>query len=932
MKLKPWYDVIKPREDLREGKSQDASEFAVHLDRVRDGTAREDYKNPDQFFSKTFLASNLLDLAAQTVRRLSGETSHTSPVFNLATNFGGGKTHALTLLYHLASNGPASKGWLGVSQILDKANVRSIPKARVAVFVGTEFDTLAGRGGQGGDPKRTTPWGEVAYQLGGKEGFKVVKEHDERRIAPGGDVLRKIIPANEPCLILMDELLNYSSRFRSLGLNTQLYDFLLNLSGSLNQKSVLAVSVPASELEMTAEDVADYDRLTKMLDRVGKALTMTAGAETSEVIRRRLFDWDPRALNAEGKVMLPKDAQDTCHEFARWVNDHSHQLGSTIPREHARAHFEVSYPFHPSVLSVFERKWQSVPKFQQTRGILRLLALWIQNAYNQAYRKAHPDPLLFLGIAPFGDPIFRAAVFEQLGSRALETAVTVDIAGRKESHAKALDEEANESIQKERLHQKVATTVFFESNGGTTRSEATIPDIRLAVGHPDLDLGNIETALDALTDRSYYLSVERKNYRFSLRENLNKRFSDKRANVAPGLAEETIRQEVQKVFSTSLDVGKVPFPEKTSQVPDQPALTFVILPPEASLSDEKQTLKFIEKVIKECGSSGRTFKSALIFCVPEAPDKLRDAARRVLAWEAIQAECDEDEQIKKGFDEAQLRQLSENVRKARRDLREVVWQTYKSMILLDKNNKLRTIDLGMPNSSMATDFITVLLDGLKKSGELEPSISPNLLLRNWPAMKEWPVSKLRDAFFSSPKLPRILTAEILRDTISRGVANGIIAYVGKASNGSYKPFLFNGALSPAEIEFSPDMFVIRGDDAKKHVEPAKLTTLAINPPQATVQPGKELVFTVKGFDQHGHEMPAGKVQWECSGGKVDRGGNFRASKEEGEFTVTVTAGSLNATADVTVGQEEAPPPEPPATEDAFTWSGNVPPQKWMNFY
>ena len=157
MKLKPWYDVIKPREDLCEGKSQDASEFAVHLDRVRDGTARPDYSKPEQFFSKTYLATNLLDLAAQTMRRLSGETSHTSPVFNLATNFGGGKTHALTLLYHLAQHGPQSHDWVGVSQIRDKAAIAGIPKARVAVFVGTEFDSLAGRGGDGNGPKRFWP-------------------------------------------------------------------------------------------------------------------------------------------------------------------------------------------------------------------------------------------------------------------------------------------------------------------------------------------------------------------------------------------------------------------------------------------------------------------------------------------------------------------------------------------------------------------------------------------------------------------------------------------------------------------------------------------------------------------------------------------------------------------------------------------------------
>ena len=160
----------------------------------------------------------------------------------------------------------------------------------------------------------------------------------------------------------------------------------------MNPKSVLVVSVPASlDLEMTAEDVADYNRLTKMLDRVGKAMTMTAGAETSEIIRRRLFDWDTRALGADGRVLLPEKAKDACHEYARWVADHAQQLPGSIPPEHARAHFEACYPFHPSVLSVFERKWQTVPKFQQTRGVLRMLAIWVSQAYNAAYRKAHPD-------------------------------------------------------------------------------------------------------------------------------------------------------------------------------------------------------------------------------------------------------------------------------------------------------------------------------------------------------------------------------------------------------------------------------------------------------------------------------------------------------------------------------------------------------------
>jgi hypothetical protein len=882
MKLKPWYDVVKPRVDLREGKSQDASEFAVHLDRVRDGTARPDYGNPEQFFAKTFLAANLLDLSAQTVRRMAGETSHTSPVFNLATNFGGGKTHALTLLYHLAKNGPASHGWVGVSQIRDKAAVAQVPKARVAVFVGTEFDSLAGRGGENGEPRRMTPWGEIAFQLGGKAAFDLVKEHDEKKIAPGGDIIRKLLPANEPCLILVDELLNYVSRFRSLGLNNQLYDFLLNLSGALNPRSVLVVSVPMSEMEMTPEDVADYQRLTKMLDRVGKAMTMTAGAETNEIIRRRLFDWDTRAVQSDGRVHLPKDALDTCHEFGRWVNDHAQQLSSSVPADHAREHFESCYPFHPSVLSVFERKWQTVPKFQQTRGVLRMMALWIQNAYTQAYRKAHPDPLLTLGTAPVGDPIFRAAVFEQLGNRALETAVTVDIAGRKESFAVSLDTEASEAIGKERLHQKVATVVFFESNGGTTKSEATLPEIRLAVGHPDLDLGNVETALDALTDRCYYFNVERKNYKFSLRENLNKRFSDKRANIASALIEETARQEIQKRFAPKDGIERVFFPEKSIQISDRPVLTFIIGDLTQTMAERKDTLALMELMTRESGSSSRTFKSALIWVMADAPRLLCDEARKLLAWQAI-----DDDAADLNLDETQRRQLTENIEKARRDLRDAVWRSYKFVFLLGKDNALREIDLGRVSSSNGIDSpISNVLNRLSAEGEMEKGISLRLLLKNWPsAFIEWPVKSVRDALYASPQFPRIIRGtEAIQDAVSKGVAQGELAYVGKAANGSYTPFVFKESLAPGDVEVVEETFLIKKETAETYLKSRN-----------SAQP---------------------------QGASAVSGGTAPSSAP--------TAATSSSQTEFPSGGDKSA--EGKETSAGLNWSGEVPPQKWMNFY
>ena len=117
-------------------------------------------------------------------------------------------------------------------------------------------------------------------------------------------------------------------------------------------------------------------------------------------------------------------------------------------------------------------------------------------------------------------------MFEQLGEHRLEAAVTTDICGKKDSHAVRLDNEAVDAIKKSRLHRKVATTIFFESNGGMARAEATTPEIRLAVAEPDLDIGHVETVLDSLTDACYYLTAERNRYHFSFKENLNKRYAE----------------------------------------------------------------------------------------------------------------------------------------------------------------------------------------------------------------------------------------------------------------------------------------------------------------------------------------------------------------------------------------------------------------------
>lgn len=929
MALKPWYKVVTPREDLREGRPLDASEFAVHLDKVRTGEAPADYRDPKRFFDRTYLTGNLAGLAAEVLRRLSGETTETSAIFNMMTQFGGGKTHALTLLYHLAAQGSRADGLRDVATILKQAGIKSVPaNCAVAAFVGTEFDSLRGRGGDDGTPLRRTPWGEIAWQLGGQDSYNIVARHDEEFTEPKGDVIRAFLPKDRACLILMDEIINYVSTYRNKGWHNRLYNFIQSLSETIRgvKGAVLVASIPASELSYTDKDEADQQRFKNILDRLGKAVMITVGTETAEIVRRRLFEWDPAAVGSGGRVILSKDAAETCKAYAEWCRAHKDQLPNLLNFDRAAEQFQECYPFHPVVLSVFERKWQTLPRFQQTRGILRLLALWVARAYQDGFKGAHKDFLITLGTAPWEESTFLAAVCEQLGQEKLKGVVTTDIAGKKDSHAIRLDEEAEESLRKARVHRKAATSIFLESNGGQAKAEATIPEVRLAIGEPGLEIGNVETAIEALSDACYYLTAENNRYRFSLKENLNKRFADRKASIKKDDIAARVNEEVKKVFAPAEGVERIFFPEKSIQVPDRAALTFVIVGPERGAQDDPEMVRQIESMTREYGKSARTYKSALVWVAPENGALLRDEARKLLAWKDIDSEG-------LALDEAQSRQLRENIAKAERDLKEAVWRSYKEVILLGKDNGLQRIDLGLLHSSSAATLTGLILGQLRQADIVVKDVTPRFLMKNWPpAFTEWNTKSVRDAFFASPQFPRLLGGETIKDTVARGVSDGLIAYVGKGAKGKYQPFVYKKTMTAMEVEISDDVFIITAETAEKHKEPALLTRLLVVPGDVQLKPGERQAFVVRGYDQFQREMLPDGVEWSSSGGKIDMKGLFVADRAEGNYLVIAKVAGTSATANVRVAAKVEPPPPPLPKGTKFTWTGEVPPQKWTTFY
>ena len=446
MALDPWYKVALPREEVREGRSFNPDEFAIALEQVVAGTAPADYRDPEAFFARTCFTRALRDHAGMVLRRLAGKTANTSPVMTLVTQFGGGKTHTLTALYHLVTAGEPVRGLEDVAGLLRDAGLTAAPEARVAVFVGNAWDPREGR---------EAPWVDVARQLAGDRGVELLGP-SAATTPPGTEALGRVFAAADaPVLVLFDEVLNFVNRYRQMA--DPFHAFIQNLTVAMTGTThgAAVISLPRSQTEMSDFDMAWQDKITKVVRRVAKDLLANDETEVSEVVRRRLFD-------AIGQDRLRKRVS---RVYADWCFERRAQLPpqwtlvdsaatEAKAREHLRARFEACYPFHPATLSVFQRKWSALPQFQQTRGTLAMLAQWISWAYREGFRRARLEPLITLGSAPLDVSDFAGVVLGQLGESRLSTAIDADIAGV-HAHARALDADSRGAVRD--IHRRVGT-------------------------------------------------------------------------------------------------------------------------------------------------------------------------------------------------------------------------------------------------------------------------------------------------------------------------------------------------------------------------------------------------------------------------------------------------------------------------------------------
>ena len=563
-------------------------------------------------------------------------------------------------------------------------------------------------------------------------------------------------------------------------------------------------------------------------------------------------------------------------------------------------------------------------------------------AYRDEHQKASSEPLITLGSAPFDDQTFRDAVFEQLGTDQLSVPVATDIAGKRDSHAKKLDREATESIKKARLHQKVATAIFMESNGGQSqnKAEASLPEIRAAVGGPDINLADVETVLEGLSSTCYYLNWDRNRYRFGLRPNLNQILVTRRGAVTPKAIEDRIRKTTEDLFREGPKfLDRRFFPDRSNDVPDRAQLTLIVLGLDRQASDSA-TKTFIEGLVRECGTSGRTFKSALLFAVPDSGTAITNATRDVLAWEDITDDTDTVGQL----EESQRRALGESLKRAKADLKESIWRAYRHLFLLNKTNAIKDNDLGQINSSMAPTLPDLIVNTLKKDDELTDKVGSARLVRFWPpALTEWATKAVRDAFFASPALPRLVEPGSIKQTIADGVSSKLIGYARKEGNRTVLE-RFGDALSESEVEISEDIVLLKAEDAQKLLEPPKLHRLVISPERVELGPNEQAHFTAKGFDQYENAFTVEECSWSAPGCTVAELGRVQVSETSGVFSVSARCGDIEGQAQIRVtaalsrvgpadnGDGTAKNGKGPEKAKAIRWSGAIPPQKWTTFY
>jgi len=647
--IKPWREVVTPHKDVASGRYQQA-EFAADLWQVNLGEGTDEYKDPVEFFRRTYLTESLKTMLVGAVRRLAGQGG--DPVVQLQTNFGGGKTHSMLALYHLFS-GIAPTELAGIDAVMKEADTTKLQPVRRVVLVGNKISPGNPTTKPDGTIVRTL-WGELAWQLGGKKAFARIKADDEKATSPG-DVLRELFVEYGPCLILIDEWVAYARQLHAEGdlpagsFETQFtFAQVLTESAKLANNCLLVISLPASDTTGSPHSQADdvevggqrgreaLDRLRNVVGRVESSWRPASAEEGFEIVRRRLFEplTDPSQF---------KDRDVVAREFADLYRTQHQEFPPECRAADYEKRIKAAYPIHPEIFDRLYTDWSTLVKFQRTRGVLRLMASVIHSLWEKSDR----NPLILPANVAIDDPRVQFELTRYLSDNWVPV-IEKDVDGPN-SLPLQLDREVP-NLGKFAACRRVARAIYLGSAPTATAAHRGLEDRRVRLGcvMPGESPAVFGDALRRLAGAATYLYQDGPHYWYSTQPTVTKLAEDRAEQLTrdPDKVVSELDKRLREDLRQMGDFSRVhPMPQSGQDVPDDLDARLVVLPIDHTYNKGSTSAAetAAKAILESRGNTPRLYRNTLVFLAADK-NRLQDldeAARKYLAWESILEEKEE---------------------------------------------------------------------------------------------------------------------------------------------------------------------------------------------------------------------------------------------------------------------------------------------------
>lgn len=782
--LTPWWRNCMPHYDIRSG-ALDESVFAANLNEVALGTGPEVYNNPTTFFQKTYITAGLRDITKRVVKALNGEETE-NRVISLQTGFGGGKTHTLISIYHIVKGGANLLNSEACRGLLPADIQPQFNDAKVAVFTNNSTDVVQGRKV---DEHLTihTLWGEIAYQLGGKEAYESIRQNDEEMISPSSSLMKPILEKAGTSLILIDELATYCAtaadkKTGGSNLFVQTNNFIQNLTEVVSQvpRSVLIATLPASQSEVANSSVGQQvlDSLQDRIVRVGASVKPVDDEEVFEVVRRRLFE---QINDTEVIDKVAKRYKDMYHNRRNDLPDYCDKM------EYANL-IKKAYPFHPELINMFREGWGSDSKFQRTRGVLRLLASIVQDLWRRRESLTGTQALIHTADVAMGNLASLTGTITNLMGSQWETVMAADVYGTS-SNARKIDElDPQSNIGQYRLAQGVATTLLMASIGAKTNKGLDIKKLKLCVLRPNaFNHNDVDGVLNRLTECAHYLhssKIGSASYWFESKANVNILLSQAKAEVKTDEINSEIQSRLKQSvgFVNGFNVLVCP----SGDVPEQKQLSLVIMHPQYAMpvGDIPFTVQnAIKSIALHKGNSDRVYRNTILYLLASEAGRstLNDKLEDYLACDRILLE--------KGgsLDKEQKADVQNRKADYNKQAGEALIRTYNTVVKCSANRGLERYELKNYASDFSTQLSHNLFDELAEEEWLIRGIGRNLLSRI--NMMPEPgraisVKELYETFLRFDDKPMLVGSQAVIDAVNKFCANKLFN-VAAGTDGHY---------------------------------------------------------------------------------------------------------------------------------------------------